>query len=199
MDLKILTKGLLLLSLSLSTIAPAVAAGAEEAAYVGVGQCRICHLPHYNSWDETRMSKAFELLKPGVRGEAKEKAGLDPQGDYTRVGGCLECHVTGYGRTGGFVSLEETPELAGIQCEMCHGPGSIYSRMMLKKRGTFTPADYREKGGLVMPSRENNICVKKCHNEKSPFVYSLDFNFEDRKAMGTHRHDLRYIDLPFDL
>jgi hypothetical protein len=34
---------------------------------------------------------------------------------------CLECHVTGFQR-GGFVSSEATPHLAGVQCEICHGP-----------------------------------------------------------------------------
>jgi len=176
-----------------------LAAIAEEATYIGIEECKLCHLPHFNSWDKTRMSKAFELLKPGVRKEAKVKAGLKPDQDYTKDPFCLQCHVTGYGKTGGFTSLEETPELINVQCEMCHGPGSIYAQMMLKKKGTYVRADYVEKGGLTMPSAENNVCVEKCHNPKSPFVYSLNFKFEDRKAMGTHRHDIRYIDLPFDL
>lgn len=172
---------------------------AEEATYVGVEQCMMCHLPHYDSWDVTRMSKAFELLKPGVRAKAKVKAGIDPDMDFSNEAFCLGCHVTGFGMPGGFVDIETTPDLTGVQCEMCHGPGSIYSKMMVKKRGTYTLADYKKKGGLTMPSAENNICVEKCHNEKSPFVNDLKFNFEDRKAIGTHRHDLRYIYLPFDL
>jgi len=180
------------------TILPVVTF-AEEAVYIGVEECRICHLPHYNSWDGTKMSRAYELLKPGVRKEAKTKAGLDPEHDYSKEDSCLPCHVTGYKKPGGFSSIEETPGFTGVQCEMCHGPGSIYARMMLKKRGTYKRADYIEKGGLTMPSAENNVCVKKCHNPKSPFVHSLEFNFEDRKSIGTHRHDLRYIDLPFDL
>lgn len=173
---------------------------AEVPTYVGVGQCMMCHLPHYNSWKETRMSKAFELLKPGVRSEAKKKAGLDPGTDYTTEPFCLECHVTGYGKTGGFINMVKTPDMVGVQCEMCHGPGSIYMKMMLKKKGTYTIVDYMKTGGLTMPSQENNVCTKKCHNEQSPFHDSnVRFDFEDRKAIGTHRHDLRYIYLPFDL
>ncbi len=172
---------------------------ADEATYVGVEQCMMCHLPHYDSWDETRMSKAFELLKPGVRAKAKVKAGIDPDMDFTNEAFCLGCHVTGFGMPGGFVDIETTPDLTGVQCEMCHGPGSIYSKMMVKKKGTYTLADYKKKGGLTMPSEQNNICAEKCHNQDSPFVYTLKFNFEDRKAIGTHRHDLRYIYLAFDL
>ena len=88
----------------LAILPPAVFA--VEATYIGVEQCKICHLPHYSSWDETRMSKAFELLKPGVRKEAKIKAGLDPEHDYRKEDSCLPCHVTGYGKPGGFVSME---------------------------------------------------------------------------------------------
>ena len=187
-----------LLFSSLLLLLPA-GTSAEEPAYVGVEQCMMCHLPHYKSWDETRMSKAFDLLKPGIRAEAKVKAGIDPGADFTKEAFCIECHATGFGKPGGFVDVETTPELAGVQCEMCHGPGSIYSKMMVKKKGTYTLEDYKKTGGLTMPSEENNICMEKCHNKNSPFVYTLQFNFEDRKAIGTHRHDLRYIYLPFDI
>ncbi|WP_457670657.1 cytochrome c family protein [Thiolapillus sp.] len=168
--------------------------------YVGIENCKLCHLPHFESWAETKMSKAFELLKPGIRAEAKRKAGLDPQQDFTKDPQCLRCHVTGYGKPGGFVSMEQTPDMANVQCEMCHGPGSIYSEMMLKKQGTYTLEEYRTKGGLTMPSPKNNVCTDQCHNPESPFTGSgYQFDFEDRKAMGTHKHDLNYIYLPFHL
>lgn len=145
------------------------------------------------------MSKAFELLKPGVRPEKKTKVGLNPQKDYTKEPKCLKCHVTGYGKPGGFISLEQTPGMANVQCEMCHGPGSIYAEMMLKKRGTYTRQDYIEQGGMTMPTPETNVCTAKCHNTGSPFIASgFVFDFENRKAIGTHRHDLKYIDMPFD-
>lgn len=172
----------------------------EEPVYVGIGQCKMCHLPHFESWSTTRMAKAFELLKPGMRPEAKTKYGFDPAEDFTENPFCLDCHVTGYGMPGGFTTLEETPDMLGVQCEMCHGPGSIYSKMMLKKLGTYTREDYIKMGKLQMPTAEKNACTEKCHHEGSPFVNpDLKFDFESRKALGTHRHDIRYIDLPFDL
>jgi hypothetical protein len=178
---------------------PLVSMAEEQPSYIGIENCKICHMPHYDSWVTTRMSKAYELLKPGVRPEVKTKAGLNPQKDYTKDPECLQCHVTGYGKPGGFISIEQTPGMANVQCEMCHGPGSIYAEMMLKKRGTYTRQDYIEQGGMTMPSPETNVCTNQCHNDESPFVASgFVFDFENRKAMGTHRHDLKYIDMPFD-
>lgn len=172
---------------------------ALRAEYIGVENCRLCHMPHYESWAETKMSKSYELLKPNVRVEAKLKAGFDPALDYTKNDACLKCHVTGFNQIGGFTTIEETPEMAGVQCEMCHGPGSIYTEMMIKKQGTYTLEEYKTIGGLTMPSEENNLCTDKCHNQASPFVGSgYVFDFENRKASGTHRHDLQYIYMPFD-
>lgn len=166
--------------------------------YVGIETCQMCHIPHFESWDKTQMSKAFKLLQPNIRSEAKIKAGLDPTADYSENGECLMCHVTGYGKLGGFSSFDETPEMASVQCEMCHGPGSVYAEMMLVKRGTYTREDYIKDGGLILPSVKKNMCTDQCHNPASPFVKpNYTFNFEDRKAMGTHSHNLRYIYMPY--
>jgi len=171
----------------------------EEPTYIGIENCKVCHMPHFDSWKTTRMSKAFELLKPGVRVKAKREVGLDPNRDYTKAPECIHCHTTGYGKPGGFVSMKETPEMVNVQCEMCHGPGSHYAEMMLKKRGTYKREDFIKIGGMTMPSSDNNACTQQCHNQSSPFISSgFEFKFEDRKASGTHRHDIKYIDMPFD-
>ncbi|MFC1683891.1 cytochrome c family protein [Pseudomonadota bacterium] len=185
--------------LCLLLLLPLVAVAEEKPSYIGIENCKICHMPHYDSWVTTRMSKAYELLKPGVQAEAKTQAKLNPNKDYSTDPQCLKCHVTGYGKPGGFVSIEQTPGMANVQCEMCHGPGSIYAEMMLKKRGTYTREDYIKQGGMTMPSTKTNVCTDQCHNDESPFVASgFKFDFENRKAIGTHRHDIKYIDMPFD-
>jgi len=172
---------------------------AKSPTYIGIENCKVCHMPHFNSWKTTRMSKAFELLKPGVRTKAKHDVGLDPDRDYTKMPECVHCHTTGYGKPGGFISIEKTPEMVNVQCEMCHGPGSLYAEMMMKKRGTYTREEFITLGGMTMPSADNNVCTQQCHNQASPFISSgFEFNFEDRKASGTHRHDIKYIDMPFN-
>ena len=173
----------------------------DKVEYLGVDYCKTCHMPHYESWHETKMSKAFELLKPGIRRDAKVAANVNPDLDYSKDPKCLVCHTTGYGEPGGFVNLSTTPEMVGVQCEMCHGPGSRYSKMMYKKKGTFKREDFI-KEGLTLPTEQNNICTNKCHNDKSPFVRAINnynFSFEFRKDMGTHRHDLKYIYMDIEL
>ena len=161
---------------------------AGEDSYVGAAKCRMCHLKQYKSWEATTMAKSFENLKAGVKAEAKSAAGLDPDADYTTDDTCLPCHTTGYGEPGGFVSLETTPKLVGVQCESCHGPGSQYladDKMSLKNK------EYQREdllaAGLVLPSAET--CTTLCHNEKSPFLSEETvFDFETRKTEGTHEH-----------
>ncbi|UCD35397.1 MAG: hypothetical protein JSU90_00795, partial [Nitrospiraceae bacterium] len=150
-------------------------------------KCKACHLKQYKSWSETAMATSFENLKPGVRAEAKKKAGLDPDKDYTADADCVKCHSTGFG-TGGFVNMDETPHLAGVQCEGCHGPGSEYS-VLMKKNKQFKLADAK-KAGLVIPSEDEKGC-RECHNSESPFNEALDpqytFNFKERLEK-THEH-----------
>ena len=40
---------------------------------------------------------------------------------------CLPCHTVGYGLPTGFVSEMATPQLAGVQCENCHGPAANHA------------------------------------------------------------------------
>ncbi len=81
----------------------------ENATYVGSSKCRKCHIKQFKSWDKSAHSENFELLT--LMGRDKDAE-------------CVKCHSTGYGKTGGFVDLATTPNLAGTGCESCHGPGS---------------------------------------------------------------------------
>lgn len=170
-----------------------VSVGAEEHAYIGANKCKKCHIKEHRSWSETKMANAFELLKPGERAEQKTAAGLDPNKDYTQDETCIKCHVTGWGKPGGFTSIEETPDLAGVGCEMCHGPGGTYTQdgYMTLQNKEYKLADLLAVG-LVSPPTEETC--KQCHNEESPFVgEGYVFDFEQRKADGTHeKFELKY-------
>jgi hypothetical protein len=94
-------------ALVLSLIAP-WAFSEESGTYVGSMKCAACHSSINKTWQETKHAKAIESLK-------KSKQENLPD--------CVKCHVTGYERDGGFIDNELTPEMGGVQCEVCHGPG----------------------------------------------------------------------------
>lgn len=120
---------------------------ADKLAYVGAAKCKMCHnLPKFgkffDDWKEGPHAKAFDLLKDAEKKDAK----------------CLKCHTTGYGKPGGYVSVDdkESEKMAGVQCEMCHGPGEKHVKS--------------KRGGEVIPhvwGPEEKTCVK-CHNTESP-------------------------------
>jgi hypothetical protein len=166
---------------------------AGEAKYIGVKKCKACHIKQYKSWVKTTMATSFENLKPGVKAAEKKKAGIDPDKDYTHDAKCLECHTTGYGQPGGFTSIEETPKLANVQCESCHGPGGNY-REIMKKNKEFKLADIKSVG-FIMPSEDEQGCLT-CHGERSPFNASVDpkykFGFKERMQKVHEHYPLKY-------
>ncbi len=98
--------GIVLLLLLMNT---AATYSEPSATFVGWKTCVPCHSDIADSWQNTRHAKAIESLK-------KSKQETLPA--------CVKCHVTGYEKDGGFIDNELTPEMAGVQCEVCHGPGS---------------------------------------------------------------------------
>ena len=144
--------------LALSFVLWASLSMGQDATYVGTKKCKVCHGKQFKSWEQTKMAKAFDLLKAGEQSKAE----------------CLSCHTTGLGKEGGFKNLEETPAMVGVQCEACHGPGSIYFRVMKDK-------EKRTAGGLL---EQTEAVCKVCHNEKSPTYKPLKFD----KNAGIHEH-----------
>jgi len=166
---------------------------ANSAEYIGVKKCKACHIKQYKSWAKTSMATSFESLKPGVKAAEKKKAGIDPDKDYTHDANCLECHTTGYGKPGGFTSIEETPKLANVQCESCHGAGGSY-RQVMKKNKEFKLADIKSVG-FIMPSEDEQGCMT-CHGARSPFNAKVDskykFGFQERLQKVHEHFPLKY-------
>jgi len=151
---------------------------AQDAEYVGVAKCKVCHSKaklggeEFQAWEQTAHAKALETLKPGAKAEAKSAANLDPQKDYSSDPACLKCHSTGYGKPAAEGAL-----LEGVQCEACHGPGSKYkSPTIMSKKKYGEDRDAARKAalaaGLVIPSEA--VCTG-CHNQESPTFKEFDF------------------------
>ncbi|MGM0577707.1 MAG: multiheme c-type cytochrome [Myxococcota bacterium] len=81
-----------------------------EAVYVGVDECLGCHGEAKAFWDDDRHHEAWATLE-------EDGKTFDAE--------CVHCHVTGYGEPGGSI-LGKTAGLQNVQCEACHGPGSLH-------------------------------------------------------------------------
>ncbi len=89
---------------------------APEQRFVGSSACKRCHPEQSESFARSaKKARSWTSIE-------RMKKRLTPK----ELEGCYACHTTGYGRPGGFESLENTPELANAGCETCHGPASAH-------------------------------------------------------------------------
>ncbi len=119
----------------------------QAPSYIGGAKCRLCHMKQHEVWDRSKHATAFEILKPEDRNNPK----------------CLSCHLTGYGAT-----QQVNLELVGVQCEACHGPGSLYLRIHARR-----DKEGARKAGLI--SRPGPESCRVCHNKESPTFKGFDY------------------------
>ncbi len=118
--------------------------------YVGSEVCRTCHENEWTSWRNTKHARAWRTLQ-GINRD------YDPE--------CFSCHTTGFGYEGGFRLYEQTPNLAGVQCESCHGAGGDHVDGLTP----FAPV-------------EESACLK-CHVP----LHSPDFDYSTYLPRVLHR------------
>lgn len=126
-----------------------------ENSYVGSAACADCHQEQYERYSKfskkAHSSKSIKIMASDLTDQ--------------ELAECYSCHATGYGKPGGFVSAEKTPQLADAGCEVCHGPGGAHA----------------ESGGdksLIKSKLTMDDCTT-CHNEDrvktfkfKPLLYS---------------------------
>lgn len=83
-----------------------------QPRYAGSATCVECHENIHQTEMDTRHARALETLKSVHQDK-------NPS--------CLPCHTVGYGLPTGFISETMTPQLAGVQCENCHGPAANHA------------------------------------------------------------------------
>lgn len=147
-------------SLKLAEPPPPVEAG--QAKFIGDTKCISCHKAAARSFATTRHAQAWATLVK------TRKTGQED---------CVTCHVTGYGEMGGS-SFGFTKGLENVQCEACHGPGSIH----VEKRGKEIPFA----GRLKTPE---SLCIR-CHNEKHSDTFQYEAYLRDVLGPG-HGEDAR--------
>ena len=114
-----------------------------QASFIGVEECTLCHAEARAVWDKTPHAKAYATLVEGFK-------------EYNLE--CVGCHVTGYGKPGGS-TVTHNDKLRDVQCEDCHGPGSLH-------------ADNPEDKTLIQLKPDPASCVSRCHHP--PHVEGFD-------------------------
>lgn len=139
---------------------PAVKPG--EATYVGNKQCSDCHQDETEFWTHTVHHDAWKTLVD--RGQ---------EFDYS----CIGCHVTGFDKPGGS-NLSHNDNLRDIQCEQCHGPGSIH----VAKGG-------EEKPLALVKDPPKDVCLG-CHTKEHSDTFQYESYLRDIVGKG-HGEDRR--------
>jgi len=114
--------------------------------YALATECAKCHADQYKNWHGTRHAGAYGTI------ERAKRTG-DPN--------CLMCHTTGFNTEKGFITIQKTPQMAGVQCQECH---------------RFNMAEHRQKG-FVPPKINDDLCTT-CHTP----ITDPNFNFKSRLA-----------------
>lgn len=133
---------------------PPVPAG--QAGYVGAEECSYCHGEAFEFWKKTRHHQAWETL---------EVAGK--QFDYE----CIGCHVTGWEAPGG-ATLAKNEHLRDVQCETCHGPGSLH-----------VAADGADQPRTIVRTPAQTLC-QGCHNQEHSDTFEFSAYLRDVTGPG---------------
>ena len=119
----------------------------KGASFVGSESCYPCHKEEYRQWGKSLHSKAFlSLTSRGKEDDSK----------------CVICHVLGFGYASGFKSIKETPTSINIQCESCHGPGSLH--IAVKEIKEFSEEICAECHDISL-NRKNGSQCDVCHSD----------------------------------
>jgi hypothetical protein len=99
--------------------------------FLGAEVCMRCHAEQAEQWKSTPHARAWQTLVDNHKDNSAE---------------CVMCHVLGFKRPGGFQTAAETPKMANVQCESCHGMGTQH-----------------EAFATTAPKVAEKVCIT-CHN-----------------------------------
>jgi Cytochrome c554 and c-prime len=121
-----------------------------DPQYIGAKKCKMCHKSKkkgdiWQKWMDSKHAHAMDTLR-------KEKEDKNPE--------CVQCHVVAFNKGGYKIGDPNNAKFEGVQCENCHGPGSLYKKMSIMKDRKKSMEN-----GLIIP--DEKTCLE-CHNKKSP-------------------------------
>lgn len=129
-----------------------------EAGYVGVEECDLCHADEVAFWKTTRHTRAWDTLVAAGKHH-----------DYD----CTSCHVTGWDQPGG-ASMAENEPLRDVQCEVCHGPGSIHAEA----------EDDATARATIRRAPPPELCAQQCHTPEHSDTFQYEAYLRDIVGPG---------------
>ena len=130
--------GLVVVLMALALASMVTAADSDELT--GAKRCGSCHEQAYQVWSKSHHARAQKALD--------SKQSKDPR--------CVRCH--------GYSSVD----IAGVQCESCHGSGVHYSWRYVMKDSVLSRIV-----GLVEPDEKT---CRRCHTDTSPSVRVFEYD-----------------------
>ena len=155
--------------------------------FVGSEKCGECHAKAYKKWSTTPHAHALDslVMPPNSRGDIARH--FDPE--------CLSCHVTGWEPqqhvpyASGYLSLEQTPQLAHNGCENCHGPGSAHVAAESGEGGASAAVLAKLREAMKLPlaaGAAERKCIE-CHDPDNSPDFHKPGAFEKYWAEVEHR------------
>jgi hypothetical protein len=148
----------------------AVNVSGQNFTYVGSQKCQICHKTEkqgqqFPIWEMSNHAKSFAALSsPAAAANAQALGVKDPTTDPK----CLKCH-------GPLAEKAAELKAEGVNCEVCHGPGSAYKTLSIMKN-----KDEAVKNGLKLYGNADAIktwcltCHQNAHGKTYDFAAAWD-------------------------
>lgn len=102
-----------------------------EASYVGTETCKTCHQAAYDFWKKAIVpvqakTETGEVIKRLSGHAIAWKTLEEKHKDLDR--NCIGCHSVGFMKPGGYCKARDVNFRKDVQCESCHGPGSLHAQ-----------------------------------------------------------------------
>jgi hypothetical protein len=158
-------------------------AAPDAATFVGAETCKSCHQQAYEVWQKAQfMSDAVDedgkTIKRLIGHSKAWQTLVDLKKDADRS--CIGCHSVGFMQAGGYCKVSEVGFRKNVQCESCHGAGSLHAMSGDKK--------------LIQKSTEESCRI--CHQPPHIPTYE-SFHYEERlmKILGPGHGEQRLKEL----
>lgn len=137
----------------------------DEAVYVGDISCKSCHAEAYNVYKNAlsikkTLNESGQEIKRTVGHSKAWQTLVDIHKENDRS--CIGCHSVGFMKAGGYCKTSSVGNFGNVQCESCHGAGSLHAKTADKK--------------FINRAVSEHTC-RSCHH--TPHIESFEsFNYE---------------------